>query len=116
MYAIIAIRYDLRSSIYTTVPTYLQIVEDVFQFVFVIGIFTGILLGFMNWHKLGGEERYGSTPIQYPSNAAPGPFTFSPGLQQQGYQQQGYHQQGYPQQGYQQQGHQQQGYQQQSPY
>lgn len=89
MYAIVAIRYELPDSIYITVPTYLEIIEDVFQFVFVIGIFTGILLGFMNWHKLGGQEVYGPPTGQYPYGVASAPYSVPQGYQQpQVYQQQ----------------------------
>ncbi|KAJ5083503.1 hypothetical protein N7456_012930 [Penicillium angulare] len=76
------------------IPSYLGVIEVVFQFVFVVGIFTGILLSIMNWHKLGGEEVYGPAPVQYPYNATQGGYQYPQGYQHQSYQQpQGYVQQ-----------------------
>ncbi|KAJ5256956.1 hypothetical protein N7478_013060 [Penicillium angulare] len=95
MYAIVAIRYQLNYSVYRIVPSYLGIIEVVFQFVFIVGIFTGILLSIMNWHKFGGGEVYGPAPVQYPYNATQGAYQHP----QQGYQHQSYQQpQGYVQQ------------------
>ncbi|KAJ5718344.1 hypothetical protein N7488_003990 [Penicillium malachiteum] len=77
MFAIIAMKYYLGNPFYVSVPVYLALVQDVLQFVFVIGIFSGILLSMMNWYKLdgGSDHNKPATAVQYPYNsAAPGPY------------------------------------------
>ncbi|KAJ5714763.1 uncharacterized protein N7483_011944 [Penicillium malachiteum] len=77
MFAIIAMKYYLGNPFYIDVPVYLAVVQDVLQFVFVIGIFIGILLSLVNWYKLdgGSDHNKPATSVQYPYNsAAPGPY------------------------------------------
>ncbi|KAJ6024195.1 hypothetical protein N7540_004992 [Penicillium herquei] len=79
MFAIVAMKYYLGNVFYIYVPVYLPVLEDVLQFIFVIGIFSGILLSMMNWYKLDGHSYQNkpqvATSAQYPYNsAAPGPY------------------------------------------
>ncbi|KAJ5760264.1 hypothetical protein N7520_007420 [Penicillium odoratum] len=70
MLGVVTIRYYLMPSTYAYIdePEYLGVITSVFAFVFVIGIFTGVLLCLMNWFKLAGGQISAplSTSVHYP--------------------------------------------------
>lgn len=98
MGAVVTIAYSLGTKWYIY-PQYLNLVESVCQFVFVIGIGVGILLCCSNWSKL---DKF----VEQPAVAAQYPYGVVPDNQQyqtyQMYPQQPYPQpqQPYPQQAY----------------
>ena len=107
MFAIIEIRYYLDQSPYEylygySIPDYLSFVISLFQFFFAIGVFTGILLCIMYWHKVEEVKDFQMpvSAVQHPY--ATGPVHYPPHVQQQQqYQQQPYQQQPYQAQQYQ---------------
>ncbi|KAJ5913827.1 hypothetical protein N7504_002710 [Penicillium tannophilum] len=82
MWGIVAIRFYLAITVVYT-PDYLSIVESVFAFVFVVGIFTGLLLCLMNWFKLGGGHDKAPTSAQHPYDNSQVFQTWQPHQQQQ---------------------------------
>ncbi|KAJ5159594.1 uncharacterized protein N7482_006598 [Penicillium canariense] len=69
MYAVIYIRYTLETNT-SIAPKYLNTVESVCQFFFVVGIFGGILLACMKWRNVDDRpDKHG--PEQYPAGTGP---------------------------------------------
>ncbi|KAJ5672075.1 hypothetical protein N7507_001202 [Penicillium longicatenatum] len=83
MWGIVAIRYYLAITVVTNTADYLAIVESVFGFVFVVGIFTGLLLCLMNWFKLGGDHDKAPNSVQHPYDSNQVFQTWQPYQQQQ---------------------------------
>ncbi|KAJ5647742.1 hypothetical protein N7490_004114 [Penicillium lividum] len=81
MHGVVAIRYYLMPSKYAYIdqPEYLGVITSVFEFVFVIGIFTGVLFCLMNWVELGGGQVLAPVPTsaQYPPAQYP-PVQYPP--------------------------------------
>ncbi|KAJ5537183.1 hypothetical protein N7513_010369 [Penicillium frequentans] len=82
MWGIVAIRSYLTITV-AYGPEYLSIIESVFTLVFVVGIFTGLLLCLMNWFKLGGDHDKPSTSAQHPYDNSQMFQTWQPHQQQQ---------------------------------
>lgn len=100
MWAVVSIAYSLDATYYNY-PQYMDVVESVCQFSFVIGIYVGILLCCSNWSKLDKFAEQPAVTAQYPYGAMPGNQhyqTYQP-YPQQAYPQpqQPYPQQPYPQ-------------------
>lgn len=108
MFAIIEIRYYLNQSPYEylysyNIPDYQNFVVSLFQFFFVIGVFTGILLCIMQWHKVEEVKDFHTSVSAVQQPYATGPVQYPPHIQQQQHYQQQQYQQPYQQQQYQQQ-------------
>lgn len=82
MWGVVAIQYYLSDDVLYHVPDYLGLVESVFTFVFVVGIFTGLLLCLMNWYKLDGRHEKAPTSVQHPYDSSHVFQTWQPHQQQ----------------------------------
>ncbi|KAJ6096007.1 hypothetical protein N7486_006753 [Penicillium sp. IBT 16267x] len=87
MWGVVAIQYYLAIRYMTITADYLAILESVFGFVFVVGIFTGLLLCLKNSFKLGGGRDKAPTSVQHPYDSSPVFQTWQPRQQQQPQQQ-----------------------------
>lgn len=71
MWAIVSIRHSLNTT-YFAYAEYLNLVEAVCQFFFIIGIYVGILLCYSGWSKLDKFVGQPALAEQYAYGAVPG--------------------------------------------
>jgi len=81
MWGVVAIQDYLASTV-TYTADYADIIESVFAFVFVVGIFTGLLLCLTNWFKLDGRHDKAPTSVQHPYDPSQVFQTWQPQQQQ----------------------------------